>query len=131
MARQILIVDDSSSMRHLLADACYGLGDVDVSEACDGLDALKRLATARFDLMFVDVNMPVLDGLKLIRRVRATPEHRPMRICVCTTEADTEEQSRQLGADYFLRKPVSRREVDRVLADAFPEEGAGKRPGGG
>lgn len=119
MARQILIVDDSGSMRQLLAHASHRLGDVEVAEACDGLDALKRLATGRFDLIFVDVNMPVLDGFKLIRRIRASEEHRLAKICVCTTEAESAEQARELGADYFLAKPVSRREVEQVLHQAL------------
>ncbi|MCS6915956.1 MAG: response regulator [Myxococcales bacterium] len=121
MPRHVLIVDDSTSMRHLLAETCLRLGDVEVTEAADGLDALKRLATSRFDLIFIDVNMPLLDGLKLIRRVRSSPEHRHARLCVCTTEGDTEDQARQLGADYFLRKPVLRRDVERVLREVFPD----------
>lgn len=119
MSRHILIVDDSSSMRQLLSQVCQRLGDVAVTEALDGLDALKRLSTGRFDLMFVDVNMPLLDGLKLIQRARAQAQHQGMRICVCTTEAETEEQARALGADFFLPKPTQRREVERVLQEVF------------
>lgn len=122
MPRHVLIVDDSTSMRHLLAETCLRLGDVEVTEAIDGLDALKRLSTGRFDLIFIDVNMPLLDGLKLIRRVRGSSEHRRSRLCVCTTEGDTEEQARQLGADYFLRKPVHRTDVERVLREVFPDQ---------
>lgn len=118
--RQILIVDDSGSMRQLIADASMGFGGVEVSEAADGLDALKRMATSRFDLMFIDVNMPMLDGLKLLRRVRSSREHRDTLVCVCTTEADSESQARQLGADYFLVKPVRRRDIEAVLRQAFP-----------
>ncbi len=129
MSRQILIVDDSSSMRQLLAMASHRLDDVEITEAGDGLDALKRLLTGRYDLMFVDLNMPVLDGLKLIRRVRTDRRHRDMRICVCTTEGDTEDQARELGADYFVKKPVSRKEVEAVLLDAFPGGFPSESPG--
>jgi two-component system chemotaxis response regulator CheY len=97
---------------------------VEVTEAPDGLAALKELAAARFDLMFVDLNMPVLDGMKLIKKAReseaalGTPR---VRICVVTTESapNVEEQARALGADFYLRKPVARRDVERVLAEAF------------
>ncbi len=122
MSRQILIVDDSTSMRHLLATATHGLDDAEITEASDGLDALKRLATGRYDLMFVDLNMPVLDGLKLIRRVRIDRQHRDMKICVCTTETESEEQTRRVGGDYFLQKPVSRKDVEAVLRVAFPDD---------
>ena len=67
--------------------------------------------------------MPVLDGMKLIKRVREDARRRErMRICVVTTESAqaTEEQARALGADFFVRKPIERRDVERVLAEAFP-----------
>jgi two-component system chemotaxis response regulator CheY len=122
---RILIVEDSPAMRQLLSLAVRKRPGVDVTEAADGLAALKLLAAAPFDLMFVDLNMPVLDGMKLIKRVRESESSlgaARVRICVVTTESSraTEDQARALGADFFLRKPVSRREVERVLAEAFP-----------
>src|SRR6266498_3191527 len=121
---RILIVEDSPAMRQLLTMAVKKRPSVEVVEAPDGLAALKALASGRFDLLLVDLNMPVLDGMKLIKRVRESetnlPEGaRPMRICVITTETTqaTEDQARSLGADYFLRKPVNRRDVDKMLAE--------------
>jgi two-component system chemotaxis response regulator CheY len=72
--------------------------------------------------MFVDLNMPVLDGMKLIKKVREDKTSAHTKICVVTTEsaAATEEQARALGANFFLRKPIHRRDVDQVLAEAFP-----------
>jgi two-component system, chemotaxis family, chemotaxis protein CheY len=124
-ALKILIVEDSPAMRQLLALAVRKRAGVAVDEAADGLAALKALATTQYDLMFVDLNMPVLDGMKLIRRVReseAALGTDRLRICVVTTESAqaTEDQARALGADYFVRKPVSRRDVERILAEAFP-----------
>jgi two-component system, chemotaxis family, chemotaxis protein CheY len=118
--RRILIVEDSPAMRHLLAMATKR--NHEVVEAADGLAALKVLAQQKFDLMFVDLNMPVLDGMKLIKRVREDAELANTRICVVTTESSqaAEDQARGLGADFFLRKPIHRRDVDRVLAEAFP-----------
>src|SRR5437773_11452168 len=112
---KILIVEDSPAMRQLLTLAVKRLPSVEVVEAPDGLAALKALASGRFDLLLVDLNMPVLDGMKLIKRVRESeaaslpPGARPMRICVITTESTqaTEDQARALGADFFLRKPVN------------------------
>lgn len=118
-------------MRLLLAQACLRLGEVEVSEAADGLDAVKRLATGRYDLMFIDINMPLLDGLKLIRRVRQDRGHAGTKICVCTTEVELEAQARQLGADHFLRKPVDRAALDRVLRDSFPAGPGGAPPPSG
>ena len=122
VARRVLIADDSVSMRQLLVAACRHLGEVEVSEAADGLDAVKWLATGRFDLMFVDINMPLLDGLKLIRRVRQDRAHVGTQICVCTTEVELEAQARQLGADHFLGKPIDRQALERVLRACFPSD---------
>ncbi len=120
-AKQILIVEDSNAMRQLLALAVRKHG-AEVTEAPDGLAALKLMAQQRFDMVFVDLNMPILDGMKLIQRVRQDHAMATCRICVVTTESAraTEEQARSLGADFFLRKPVARRDVDRILAEAFP-----------
>lgn len=119
---RVLIVEDSSAMRQLLVMTVKKRG-VQVAEAEDGLAALKLLASEKFDLLFIDLNMPILDGMKLIRRVREDPSLKTTQICVVTTESSkaAEDQARGLGADFFLRKPVARRDVDRVLAEAFPE----------
>ena len=121
--KRILIVEDSPAMRQLLALALKRY-DVEVSEAEDGLAALKELAQHSYDLMFVDLNMPVLDGMKLIKRVREDPAMAQTRICVVTTEAAkaTEDHARALGADHFLRKPIARRDVEIVLATVFPPQ---------
>ena len=119
--KRILIVEDSPAMRHLLSFALRR-HDVEVSEAADGLAALKMLAQHRYDLLFVDLNMPILDGMKLIKRVREDPAMATTRICVITTESAkaTEEHATALGANHFLRKPIARRDVEIVLAAVFP-----------
>jgi CheY-like chemotaxis protein len=60
--------------------------------------------------------------MKLIKRVREDPTKNATQICVVTTEsaAATEEHARALGAQYFLRKPVSRRDIEKILDEAFP-----------
>jgi two-component system chemotaxis response regulator CheY len=122
---KVLIVEDSPAMRQLLALAARRRQGVEVFEAGDGLAALKMLASHTFDLVFVDLNMPILDGMKLIKRVRESENAvaaERVRICVITTEhaQATEDQARALGADFFVRKPVSRRDVERILSEAFP-----------
>jgi two-component system chemotaxis response regulator CheY len=116
---RILIVEDSTAMRQLLNLAVRKRG-AEVAEAADGLAALKLLSQSQYDLVFVDLNMPILDGMKLIKRIRE--DGHATRICVVTTESSqaAEEQARALGAEWFLRKPVSRRDVERVLSEAFP-----------
>jgi two-component system chemotaxis response regulator CheY len=121
---KILIVEDSAAMRQLLALAARKRQNVEVFEAGDGLAALKMLASQTFDLVFVDLNMPILDGMKLIKRVRESESAvnaERVRICVITTESAqaTEDQARALGADFFVRKPVNRKDVEKILSEVF------------
>lgn len=113
---KVLIVDDSPAMRQLLSISARRF-NAEVVEAGNGLDALKHLATGGFDLLFLDLNMPILDGKKVIVRVREDPQLAHVPICVVTTTDDDEieQQLRSIGATYFLRKPTNRRAVDEVL----------------
>ncbi|HEX4459376.1 MAG TPA: response regulator [Polyangia bacterium] len=128
---KILIVEDSPAMRQLLTLAVKKRPNVEVAEAGDGLAALKLLSASHYDLLLMDLNMPILDGMKLIKRVRESETAQPnaassshdqrVRIAIITTESAqaTEDQARALGADFFLRKPVSRRDIDKLLSEAF------------
>ncbi|MBI5478010.1 MAG: response regulator [Deltaproteobacteria bacterium] len=122
--RRILIVDDSTAMRLLLAHAVGRLPDVVVDQAENGLaalQALKATPASPYDLVLLDINMPVLDGMKLLGMMQADPAFAATTLCVVTTEEspEAEAQARALGARYFLRKPVSRRSVELVLAEVF------------
>jgi len=122
--RRILIVDDSAAMRQLLAYAVRRLPEVVVEEVDNGLAALKALGATRirqYDLVLLDINMPILDGMKLLGMMHGDRAFASTTVCVVTTEEspDTEAQARALGARFFLRKPVSRRTVEMVLAEAF------------
>lgn len=111
--RRILIVEDSATMRQLLAFALKRLPAVTVVEAHDGLDGLRKLMAEHFDLALVDINMPVLDGLRLIQMIREEPGHQGLRIVVITTEGASADRDKAmaLGADAYLTKPVQAGEV--------------------
>ena len=87
--------------------------NLSVTEADDGVDALRKLAAARFDLIVTDINMPIMDGLKLIRRVRTDPAHKDTPIIVITTEGAQEDRQRalQLGANAYITKPIQAPQV--------------------
>jgi len=114
---RILIVEDSPTMRQLLAFALKRMKGVDIVEATDGMDGLRKVTSDHFDLAFVDINMPVMDGLKLISLIRAEPNLEDMAICVITTEGAREDRERalSLGANEYLTKPI---QANRVLAVA-------------
>ena len=104
-----LIVDDSSFIRDYIRQQMEYLG-WDCAEAQDGGEALGRLRKdAGFDVMLVDVNMPVMDGMECVRRLREGQLAPGMKVMVVTTEADNSfiRQALEYGADEFLMKPFS------------------------
>lgn len=122
--RRVLIVEDSPAMRHLLSLAVQRLPGVIIDEVGDGMAALKALKAANsspYHLVFLDLNMPVMDGMKLLGMMRNEPSTSSTTVAVVTTvdNPETEKQVRSLGARYFIKKPVSRRAVDKILADVF------------
>ena len=114
---RILIVEDSPTMRQLLVFALKRLKAADIVEASDGMDGLRKVTSDHFDLALIDINMPVMDGLKLISLIRAEDSLREMPICVITTEGAKEDRERALalGANEYLTKPI---QANRVLAIA-------------
>jgi two-component system chemotaxis response regulator CheY len=100
-------------MRKLLAFALRRLKNVDIVEAQDGMDGLRKVTSDHFDLAFVDINMPVMDGLKLISLIRGEASLESMPICVITTEGAQEDRERAitLGANEYLTKPIQANKV--------------------
>jgi two-component system, chemotaxis family, chemotaxis protein CheY len=103
-----LVVDDSQAMRRSLVFALQRLSGLHCEEAADGAEGLKKLSHARFDLVLTDINMPLMDGLKLIHHIRQSDAHRSVPVVVITTEAAAADRSRAmaLGASAYLVKPV-------------------------
>jgi len=112
---RILIVEDSPTMRQLLVFALKRIKGADLVEAQDGMDGLRKVTSDHFDLALVDINMPVMDGLKLISLIRSEESLKGMPIVVITTEGAKEDRERalSLGADEYLTKPI---QANRVLS---------------
>src|SRR5512133_444369 len=91
-----LIVEDSPMMRQLLVFALSRVKNLRVTEADDGVDGLRKLASGKFDIILTDINMPIMDGLKLVRRVRTDPAHKDTPIIIITTEGADEDRKRAL-----------------------------------
>jgi len=113
MAR-ILAVDDSAAMRQMVGITLTGAGH-EVQQAADGREALAIAERQSFDLVITDVNMPVMDGLTLVRHLRNLPSYRGVPLLVLTTEATTEKklEGKAAGATGWLVKPFN---PDRLLA---------------
>ena len=108
-----LIVEDSPMMRQLLVFALSRIKNLSTVEADDGVDALKKLAGGKFDIILVDINMPIMDGLKLVKRIRMDAVHKEVPIMIITTEGSDEDRQRalQLGANAYITKPIQAPQV--------------------
>lgn len=104
-----LIVDDSTFIREYLRKLLSHMGIV-CTEAVDGCDALAVLESqGEFDLMLLDLNMPVMNGLECVKALRKARLHPGMKVMMVTTEADNHFIAKALdnGADEFLMKPFT------------------------
>jgi two-component system chemotaxis response regulator CheY len=108
MAKSILIVDDSASMRQLVSFTVKDAG-YDVVTAENGTDALQKASTGKIDLVITDLNMPEMDGITFIRRLRGMPDFKFVPIVMLTTEAQEakKQEGRAAGASGWIVKPFS------------------------
>ncbi len=105
---KVLVVEDSPTMRQLIVFALKRIRGFQIVEANDGVDGLKKLSSEKFDLILTDINMPIMDGLKLVSMVRNDPHYKETPIVVITTEGATEDRERALalGANEYITKPI-------------------------
>jgi two-component system chemotaxis response regulator CheY len=103
-----LIIEDSPTMRQLIRFALNRIPGAQVIEASDGVDGLKKLSSSKVDLILTDINMPIMDGLKLVNLVRSNESYKDIPIVIITTEGAQEDRERAmaLGADAYITKPI-------------------------
>ena len=103
---RILAADDSASMRDMVKMS-LGSAGFEVTSAVDGEEALRLAAATAFDLVLLDVNMPVRDGFEVTRALRAEPRYRHTPILMLTTEssADSKREGKNAGATGWIIKP--------------------------
>lgn len=121
--KRILIVDDSPAARSLVAAALNEPENLSVERISSGIEALKRISTADFDLVITDINMPDLSGLELIRFIKQSERLRHLPVLVISTDATAPDRARALalGADAYLAKPFTpaqlRQTIEKVTSD--------------
>jgi DNA-binding response OmpR family regulator len=117
--KRILVVDDEEAIRSLYKEELTEAG-YQVDLAADGSEALRKVEQARPDLMTVDLRMPGMDGIELLRRVRAM--HRDLPIVICTAYGDFRSDFGTWASDAFLTKSADLKElkakVDELLREA-------------
>ena len=116
MAKTILAVDDSGSLRQMVAFSLNAAG-YQVIEAVDGQDGLNKARTQVVDLVLTDQNMPNMDGLTLIKSLRAMESYKSVPILMLTTESSDEmkSQGRAAGATGWLVKPFDPKRLIDVV----------------
>lgn len=123
MKKTVLVVDDSATMRMSLK-AALELYEFQVESAADGDEAWAQLSSGfKPDLILTDIHMPRMNGLDLIRRVRAVPALRFVPILVLTTDSQhaLREEARRLGATGWLVKPVAGPDLAQVIRRVLPQ----------
>ncbi|MEG3175621.1 response regulator [Sphingomonas sp. RB3P16] len=115
MTASILTVDDSPSLRMAIKIALTGAG-YSVTEAGDGAEGLQKATAGHFDLIITDLNMPIMDGLTMIRELRKSPAQCGTPIIFLTTESDdsVKQQAKAAGATGWLVKPFVPEQLIKV-----------------
>ena len=109
MTKTILVVDDSATMRRMIIAALRKDGTLAFDQAGSGLEAIERLAIAPVDMVVLDLNMPDLHGLEVLRFIRGHARFRQLPVVVLTTRDDEESRAAALrdGATVYLTKPFA------------------------
>ena len=116
MAPKILVVEDNALHRELMTDLLRANG-FDVLEAGDGEEGLKAAREGRPDLIVMDMQMPVMDGIRAASILKADPDTRAIKILAVTAFAMKGDRERILmsGVDEYLPKPVNTRELPNII----------------
>lgn len=123
MAYTILIVDDSETIRGVLKRTIQmtKLPIHEVIAAANGEEALDKLDTRWVDIIFSDINMPIMNGIELIRKMKADDEYCDIPIAIISTEGSKTriKEIMEMGVDGFIRKPFTPEQIRTVILDTL------------
>ena len=125
---KILIVDDFSTMRRIIKNLLRDLGFTNTAEADDGTTALPMLHSGSFDLLITDWNMPGMQGIDLLRAVRADPKLQTMPVLMVTAEQKKEQiiEAAKAGVNGYIVKPFTAATLEEKLGKIFDRLEGGK-----
>jgi two-component system chemotaxis response regulator CheY len=115
---RVLVVDDSEMTREVFRSTLYTMGFLHVDEAPDGEVALGKLASHHYDVVISDWQMPHMDGISLLKHIRATPglEHLPVLIVTGEVTRQRVFDASEAGVSGFLTKPFFHQSLDEQLS---------------
>ncbi|HYL80445.1 MAG TPA: response regulator [Candidatus Acidoferrum sp.] len=121
---RFLVVDDSSTMRRIIRNSLKSVGYDDVLEAGNGEEGLGRLQAEKVDVLITDWNMPVMNGIELVAKMRSLPPLQTTPVLMVTTVAEKEEilKAMQAGVTNYVVKPFDgatlKKKIDQILGAA-------------
>ncbi|HEX4345264.1 MAG TPA: response regulator [Solirubrobacteraceae bacterium] len=117
--RAVLIVDDDPFIRKLIMTTLEGVSEFELHEASDGVEAVQTARRESPPLVFLDIDMPRMDGIEACRQMRSDPGMSDAKIVMLTATAEDSARTRaaEAGADYFLTKPFSPLELLRLVSE--------------
>jgi two-component system chemotaxis response regulator CheY len=124
MSRAVLIVDDDQFIRKLIATTLEDVADFELHEAANGVQALELAAQQRPTLVFLDVDMPGVDGIEACRELRRRQSTATIVMLTAAHDDEVERQAAQAGADLFLTKPFSPLDLLRLVDQLGGQEAA-------
>lgn len=116
---RFLIVDDFSTMRRIVRNLLKEIGYTDADEAEDGVAALQKLRSARFDFVVSDINMPNMNGFQLLTNIKQDSQLRHLPVLMVTAEARKEDivAAAQGGAAGYIVKPFTKATLEEKVAN--------------
>lgn len=118
---QFLVVDDFSTMRRIIRNLLRDLGCSNIVEAEDGNAALNALAASKIDFVITDIHMPGMDGMELVRQLRANPQYKDLPVLMVTAEArkDIIAEAAAAKVDGYIVKPFTantlKEKIEKIL----------------
>lgn len=117
MATRILVVDDSAMARKMLIKSLPASWDVEIQQASNGVEALAAYRASEFDVMFLDLTMPDMDGFQVLEALRREELNCLVIVVSADVQAAARERVRQLGAIAFVPKPIDAEKIRTVLKE--------------
>ncbi len=123
---KILVVDDFSTMRRIIRNLLRDLGFSNTDEADDGSTALPMLRTGKYDFLITDWNMPIMEGIDLVKTIRADADLRDLPILMVTAEARREQivAAAEAGVNGYIVKPFTAQTLEQKIQKIFERLGA-------
>ncbi|MEE9441158.1 MAG: response regulator [candidate division Zixibacteria bacterium] len=120
---KILAVDDSPTMRRIIVNSLKKAGYSDITEACDGKDALAKMKVNNFDFVITDWNMPEMDGMTFVTNIRGSSDYKEVPILMVTTRSVKDDivDAIKAGVNSYIVKPftpdILKEKIEQVMAN--------------